>query len=262
MKIGCCIDPALWGGDMLAYLKQLKEIGYDFIELPIIKMIQMGEGELENVCKNLQSSPIGCECCNVLFPADVRITGDEVDYQSIGTYVDKALGVAARLGARIVVFGSAAAKNIPEGFAYEKAALQYFLVLDIFYVCGLKYYIIIAVEHLNKNEANFVTTIKEAYDFVKEVNLSNIKILVDYFHMKMENEDEEILLELKDDLVHVHIAENITRAYPVEASREQYKSFSSKLKAIGYCGRVSIEATSQDILADATNSLPLIRDIF
>ena len=65
-----------------------------------------------------------CEACNNFFPANIRLTGDAADYSKIEEYLDKALGRAADLGVKVIVFGSPMSKNIPEGFPMDKAWSQ------------------------------------------------------------------------------------------------------------------------------------------
>ena len=96
-------------------------------------------------------------------------------------------------GAKIMVFGSGAARKVPEGFQYQKARRQ---IKDFLAVCNSyceTYDLYIAIEPLNKSESNILNTFKEAAELQKEVNLPRIKLLVDAYHFAAESEPVENL---------------------------------------------------------------------
>ena len=72
----------------------------------------------------MERSGIRCEACNNFFPGRIRLTGPDVDEQAIRAYYAKALERAATLGVKSIVFGSAGAKRVPEGFDMDRAYQQ------------------------------------------------------------------------------------------------------------------------------------------
>lgn len=251
MKLGCCIGLKDCNTDTL---NNLNNMGYAYIETSIGAVSALSEGEFDAICESISKSSLKCEVCNGLFPANLRLTGEDVNDDAIRRYLDIAFARTARLGAQILVFGSSAAKNIPEGFAHDQAVRQYLNVLSILNEYSQRYDIVVVIEHLNRKEANFVTTIREAFEFMKQSDLPGIKMLIDYYHMKMEDEDESIIAELGSDLRHIHIADKDGRVFPFEASSALYREFFDKIRQIGYDARVSIEAGTKDLLTDAAMS--------
>ena len=73
---------------------------------------------------------------------------------------------------------------------------------------------ILVIEPLNRNESNFLPTVKSAYDLCKKLNLSNTKILADIFHMHVEKEKFTTINETIDEIIHVHINNPLTRSCP------------------------------------------------
>ncbi|MDR3173070.1 MAG: sugar phosphate isomerase/epimerase, partial [Treponema sp.] len=145
------------------------------------------------------------------------------------------------------------------GFPYERAAGQFkeFLVKLQGIVQALG--ITVALEPLNTKESNFITTAAEALTMVQSLSLDNIKLLVDYYHLRMENEDRGILRKAAPYLRHIHIASKEGRRFPRPEDGEDYGGFFTILKDAGYQGRVSVEAFSGDLAADGAVSLKLLR---
>lgn len=152
---------------------------------------------------------------------------------------------AVRLGAKIIVFGSSGAKNVPEGFDYHRALCQTADALRIIDAFALPAGIRIAIEPLNRRESNIICSLEEGALLMKEADRSSIRLLVDYYHFMMEKESLETLVALTEDIIHVHFAEPAGRSFPT-AEQEAYREFFTVLKEKGYDGRVSIEAYGKE----------------
>ena len=152
---------------------------------------------------------------------------------------------AVRLGAKIIVFGSSGAKNVPEGFDYRRALCQTADALRIIDAFALPAGIRIAIEPLNRRESNIICSLEEGALLMKEADRSSIRLLVDYYHFMMEKENLETLGALTEDIIHVHFAEPAGRSFPT-AEQEAYREFFTVLKEKGYDGRVSIEAYGKE----------------
>ena len=195
------------------------------------------------------------------FPAHIRLTGNDVKPDAVLEYAKAAADRAAAMGARIIVLGSSGAKNIPPGFPYESALEQLKELLhkldEIIEPLEIK----VVLEPLNKKESNFITTAFEGLELVRDLSLDNIKLLVDYYHLRMEDEDFEVINQADSELWHIHIASKEGRFFPKQGDNENYGMFFTLLKAQGYNHRVSIEALSNDLVADGAASLKLLRSL-
>ena len=258
MKLGCCtnmlVENKSTGENQIPYLI---ELGYDYVELPLAQMMDLSDQAFSKLHQNIQDIPV--EACNNFFPARLRLTGPEVHQERILEYVKKATWRAAQLEVKIIVLGSAGAKNIPKNFPYEKAEEQFIILLHSLQDIVAPLGITIVLEPLNKTESNFINNIPEALTIMHQVNCSQIKVLADYYHMRMEDEDLGALSQTESDLRHVHIAAKNGRLFPKENDGEDYPTFFRALKDIGYQGRVSIEAYTEDIIADGAASATLLR---
>ena len=95
--------------------------------------------------------------------------------------------------------------------------------------------ITIVIEPLNKKEANIVLNGAEGLKLAREIDRPSVQLLIDYYHMALENESPDILLEARDMIRHTHISTVPARTYPV-AVEPGYLPFFANLKAIGYAG--------------------------
>jgi sugar phosphate isomerase/epimerase len=239
----------------------IAKLGFDYVELPLAQVMDLSEGKFLELVRTIRLEGIPLEACNNFFPARIRLTGEEARLDITTGYVKAALDRAASMGAKVIVLGSAGAKNIPPGFPYERAQGQLKELLVLVQDMVKPYGIIVALEPLNTKESNFITTAAEALSLAREVNLSNVKLLIDYYHMRMENENPAVIQEAGKDLRHIHIASKEGRLFPKPDDNENYKDFFALLKTSGYDGRVSVEAFSKDLVADGAASLELLRSL-
>jgi sugar phosphate isomerase/epimerase len=237
------------------------KMGFDYIELPLAQVMDLSEEKFNDLLRQIRTSGIPMEACNNFFPARIRLTGEDANPAHITEYVKAATERAAAMGAKIIVLGSAGAKNIPQGFPYQSALTQLkdlLIQLDEI-VAPLE--ITVALEPLNKKESNFITTAAEGLELVQNLSLDNVKLLIDYYHLRMEDEDFAVINEAGPDLRHLHIASKEGRLFPKPGDGENYGMFFARLKALCYEGRVSVEAHSQDLAADGAASLKLLRSL-
>lgn len=92
----------------------------------------------------------------------------------------------------------------------------------------------IGIEPLNHGETDVFTTAAETFEFVKNLNLPNIKMIVDYYHFSLENENPLDLVNYKGYISHLHIAsKNKGRTAPLTEDNEsnEYIAFLESIKS-------------------------------
>ena len=263
MKLGCCLNMNAKGDFKIGEesIPLFSKLGYDYIELPLAQVMDLQEDAFRSLLSDIKSGGIPMETCNNFFPANIRLTGENATPDIALEYAKRACDRAAQMGAKIIVFGSSGAKNIPEGFPYSEARRQYIDLLGMLQDIVLPLGITVALEALNTKESNFILSISEALAAMNEVSCSNIKLLADYYHMRMEDEDISILHSVGKDLRHVHIAARDGRVFPKQGDGEDYTGFFNVLKDIGYSGGVSVEAYSDDLAQEALSVSELLRPL-
>lgn len=265
IKFGCCgsmINPHIdkIGIDII---EDLSKIGYDYIELSLRDIVELSKNGFIKLKKRINDSGIKCEVCNNFFPLDIKLTGMHRNTSELSKYLEISIQRASELGVKVIVLGSPKSKNIPNGFEKEKAWEQ---MLESVYIINSfiqKENIIVVIEPVNSHESNFITTTEEALRLVKEINLNNIRLLVDYFHFAIEKEDLKIIEISKEFLKHIHFSRTKKRSFPKKISEDRcYTAFIDKIKTINYDNRISIEAYTQNFYKDAVSSLKFFKNIF
>lgn len=118
--------------------------------------------------------------------------------------------------------------------------------------------ITVVVEPLTKRETNIIHTVREGVDLAREVDSPHITALADTYHMEMEGEPVEVLVDLASQLSHVHVADT-GRLAPGTGTYD-YRRLRQCLEDGDYAGRVSIECRWRDFQAEAPAALQALRE--
>ena len=98
---------------------------------------------------------------------------------------------------------------------------------------------VIAFEPVNHGEVGFHNTIQEAGDLVRRLNLAGIRLMVDSFHMNIEEQDMLApLAGVRDLLAHVHLSE--TNRDVLGTGHWPTAAFLAELRRLGYDGFCSV----------------------
>ena len=241
-------------------LRDAVRYGFDYLEPGAASVSEMSEARFQAFRKRLMASPIRCECFNSFIRRkDLLVVGDDVRWDALREYLDHTLARCRQLGGSIVVWGSAGSRNVPPGFSREKAWSQ---IKDFLRRAGeiaRRHQIIIAIEPLRHQESNIINTGAEALQLVHEVHHPNIKMIIDYYHMRVENEDPDIVWKARKEIVHFHFANPHGRLWPKSPAEDpEYGEFFRLVKKIRFHGGISIEAHGT-FAQDAAASLAFFR---
>lgn len=264
MRYGCCLNMIAHKPDKtgIEHLKELAALGYDYVELPLAEMTRLQETVFETlIVEELERCHIRCEVCNNFFPGDLPLTGKKLDIKRVMDYAERALGRAHRLGVEYVVFGSGKAKQVPPGFSIEQGYRQVAELLEMIGPVAKENGITIVIEPLRKEECNLINTFQEGCGLAAQVGQESVKVLVDFYHLTMEKEPVEHLVNLgKEYLRHVHFANPKGRVYPKCRNEADYEPFLQALKIIGYDRRISCEAYAEDFKREGEKALAFLSD--
>lgn len=254
MKLGFCghVDLA----------SEVKEWGYDYIELPLAPIAQLSQNEFEDALKKLNQSGLPCLACNVFLPGSISVVGPNANQGICAQYAEKALSRAAALGAKIVVFGSAGSRNIPACFSYQRALVQIRDFAILAADAAKKYDITVLMEPLNSTESNVINKVSEAMMMAMAVNHPHFKVLADTYHMEIEKESLFALKIAGSELRHVHVSTLLGRKIPLISDKELLTSLFAMLHSINYEGNISVEAGfRKDQASEAKECLSLMRSL-
>lgn len=242
-----------------ANLEKVVHYGFDYIEPAAAEVAAMSEAVYAGFKQQVMASPIRCECFNS-FIRTLRVVGQHVDNDALRNYMELTLTRCKALGAPIVVWGSAGSRNVPPGFSRARAWKQIQNFLRLADTVARPKNMIVAIEPLRTQESNIINTGAEALKLVREVNRPSIRMIIDYYHMRVMNEDPEIVWRARKDIVHFHFANPHDRLWPKSPAEDpEYSRFFALVKKIKFHGGISIEGHG-NIDLDAAQSLAFFRE--
>ena len=243
----------------------LQKAGYDYIEYSVKNMVQLPEETFREHASMLRTLDFYAETFNCFY-SDQIVVGEEVTpADTLRAYTERAMDRVARLGGKVVVYGSSKARNIPEGFSKERAYEQFCQAVYMTGEAAAPYGIIVVLEPLNIKETNFFHKVEEGLQIVRDVNHPNVQLLADMYHVCQMQEDFRSIIEAGNHLRHVHIAEPEKRTPPSFEDTFEYASFAEALRQAGYDERISVEANmpeGEPLESVAARVLPVLKKYF
>jgi D-psicose/D-tagatose/L-ribulose 3-epimerase len=217
--------------------------GFDYYEPGAAAIAQMSDAAFANYRDRVLSSRLRCRSFNSLIRT-LKVVGPEINLDPVSAYLDSTLDRCHQLGAQVAVWGSASSREVPPGFSREQAWSQIKTFLKMAGEIAKAKQIVIGIEPLRKQESNIINTGAEALKLVHEVNHPHVKMIIDYYHLRIENEDPEIVRTAREHIVHLHFANPTGRRWPHQESEDPvYAKFFGLVKETGYRGGLSIEGS-------------------
>jgi D-psicose/D-tagatose/L-ribulose 3-epimerase len=233
VQIGVCAPPR--------DLEKAQSYGFDYLEPAAAAVAAMSEAHFQAFKSRVLASRLRCTSFNS-FVRKQRVVGNDVNMDEVRSYLDLCLPRCRQLGGEIVVWGSAGSRNVPAGFSRERAWEQIKAFLHLAGEAAKPHRLVIAIEPLRHQESNILNTGAEALRLVREVDHPNVRMIVDYYHMRVENEDPEIIWKARREIVHFHFANPQGRRWPKSPSEDpEYAKFFGLVKKIHFRGGISIE---------------------
>ncbi|WP_176842386.1 sugar phosphate isomerase/epimerase family protein [Chitinophaga filiformis] len=239
----------------------LHAAGYDYIEENVQKLLSpaIPEDTFRLHLAQLQKMQCKVQACNVFFPGEIRLTGNNVNEQQVLTYVDGVMARAKQAGISVIVLGSGGSRKLPENYNKDTATLQFINLCRKMAVVAGKYDRVIAIENLNSTETNFVNTLAEADAIVTAVHHPNFKLTADIYHMLKEHESPDMIKKARKNLVHCHIAEREKRTAPGSTGND-VAPYITALASIQYTGRISLECRWENMATQGKPTLDYMRN--
>jgi len=242
MKLSLC--SANYGKtDLKRIIYRAAELGFDGIELTVMFHVlpTIDYDERKKITTWLEDAGIKCSAIHFIFDESVKLSStrkDDIKYSI--KFMKNIINLAADLGAPTIVVGGGGTRSIKKDQNKDEVVKN---LVSIFTVSG-KYAaeknIVLAIEPLNRYETNFIRTLKDASEFVEKINLPNVKIMGDTFHMNIDEISiEDAIINYRDKLAHLHLADS-NRLAPGEGHID-FSKIVEALKKSNYKGYCSFE---------------------
>ncbi len=231
-----------WAADHAKYIKKVAKIGFDVLEFQAQPLLEMSDEKLKSL-KALADDE-GIELTYSLgldrrydvssLDENVRLGGVE--------YLKNIVGQIGKMQGKLLSGVSYAGWGVPDGFLDDKTPYWDNSVKSMKSIiktaedCGVTY----CVEAVNRFETCLINTAAEALAYVNEIESDNIGVLLDTYHMNIEeNSIGDAIRLVGDKLTSFHTGEN-NRTAPGRGHLNWDEIFKA-LADIGYQKRIISE---------------------
>ena len=231
-----------WNADYVAYIKKVSKLGFDILEIGAHHIISYNDSQLADIRKCAQD-------CKIILTAGIGPTedknlssADEKVREAGREFFQETLKKIAKLEVKII--GGALYSYWPvdyskpvdkegdraRGIEEMRSMADFARNLDI----------TLCMEVLNRFENHILNTSEEGVAYVKEVGKDNVKVMLDTFHMNIEEDSIAAAIRYAGSyLGHFHTGE-CNRMVPGKG-RMPWREIGEALREIHYDGGVVME---------------------
>jgi len=246
MKYGIAIGqtispsaPLVLGGDYVKSMEYASNLGYQAVEIHLPDPAQLPAEALVDACKRLgmEVSTLGTGSMYGL--EGLSLIDESPEKQAtIMTRLHNFIDKAAIIGSRVTI-GSIKG-NIPKGENPEPYVERLAKNLSVITEYAARKNVMILLEATNRYENNLLNSGKDVHAFITRYHIKNCKILMDAYHINIEESSiADCLKDTGDLLGYVHFADN-TRRYPGSGAF-QFELLRQAILDYGYDGVLSAE---------------------
>lgn len=240
-------------------IEATKRAGYDIIEILLMNPASIDAAVTRDLLADFDVEATA----SLGLALDTDVSSEDPERVAAGrAKLSEAFGVARDFGATYVggvLYGALTkytAPVTPRGRENSIAAVR--ALCDEAADSGVT----LGLEIVNRYESNLLNTARQAVDYVREVDRSNLVIHLDTYHMNIEEPDNySAVLSCGDLLGYVHIGES-HRGYLGSGSVD-FAGLFRGLSAIGYTGPITFESfSSRVVMPELSTTLAIWRDLW
>lgn len=230
-----------WAADHAKYIRKAAKLGFDVLEFQAQALLDLSENRMTELKALAEEQGIELTYSLGLDKAyDISSTDPAVRERGM-KYLSDILDRVAFMGGKIISGVSYAGWGIPDG-AFDKEELTANSVACMKKLAakanalGITY----GIEVVNRFEGVVANTAEEGLRYVEMVDSPNVGILLDTYHMNIEESSlGDAIRSVGDKLVAFHVGEN-NRSCPGRGHLDWDEVFGA-LKSIGYTNRIVAE---------------------
>ena len=230
-----------WGGDYAGFMRRAADDGLDILEIGAGDLPGIPDAELRELGR--RAKDLGLDItCNMAPPKTYDVSAADPAQRKLGVdYMCSVMDKMAILGSRAIAgilytwWPNCETDEDKPGVyarAVESAKLMGAHAADL----GIT----MCHEIVNRFETMLLNTAQEGVRFAHDVDMPNVKLLLDVFHMNIEEDSIPAAIRLSKGLLgHFHVSEG-SRRLPGRGSMD-WKAVGGALRDIGYDGSVVLE---------------------
>lgn len=232
--------------ETLSLLPKIKNYGYDVVEIPVEDPALIN---IKEVKQALLDNGLEAVICGAFGTSRDLTNEDSTFHQTCFDYLNNCFEIAAGLDAKFVAGPMYSAVGKARLVSPEQKKIEWDrAVTNLRIVCknARKFGLDIALETLNRFETDLINTCEELMSLIKDINEPEAKVILDGFHMSIEEPDPEAAIKLAGDkLIHFQVSENY-RGTP-GTGQTPWAAYKRGLESIDYKGVISIESFTPEV---------------
>ncbi len=232
-----------WGADYSKYIKKAALLGFDILEVSCASLDFMKKKEVEQLKAVKNSFGIkltagyGPKPSQNIASEDSSIVKETMAFWNKVFKVLYALDINTVGGGLYYYWPVDFNKPVDKEENWDRSIEGVQKLADM----AMDYGINLCMEALNRHEGFLINTSSECVRFVNQTDRKNVKVMLDTYHMNMEEDDmTEAILEAKGLLGHFHVGEN-NRRLPGQGKMIDWKKIGKALRDINYTESVVME---------------------
>ncbi len=226
-----------WDVDFISYIKKVSKLGFNQLEINGGTIVNMSSADRQTIVREANkygitlSYGIGLTADN-----DVSSLDEKTRLNGI-KFMTKMIEAVGEMGGGTIcgTVYSTWPKQLPKGENRLDYYNQSIKSMKVMSKIAEKNNVILLCEVINRFEQFLLNTCEQAIDYCKKVNSPSCKILLDTFHMNIEEDSIPEAIRLAGDFLGgIHLGENNRR--PVGLGNMPWKEIKTALDDINYQG--------------------------
>lgn len=243
----------------------IKEAGFDSVELDFCEITDMEEDAFQAFLEKAKASGLGFEVFSGLVSLKERFHTPDFNLEYWLDRTRKGAKRAKQLGCYMIPFGAGKCRSIPEGADMAAARRRVADIVRAFSEVLAQEGILLVIEPLGPANSNFLNTLPEVDEFMKEVDHPNCSSMCDLRHMHKTGEPLSNLTDFHPIVKHAHIdyPRGFDRYFPAPEDDYDYLPYVKALVDSGYQDILTVEATSvkEDFFKEAKACVAYLHEL-
>lgn len=232
-----------WNTDFIPYVKKAKKLGFDILEINAGAITEMSSVERRALADAAKENGIDLTYC-IGLPGRYDVSSEDETVRKNGVdYVGKILDSMHEMNGKVldgIIYASWPMKTVPDIDAKKRMRAQSLKSLGELMKKAEQYDIRYCLEIVNRFEQCILNCAAEGIEYLKELGSPNAKLLLDTFHMNIEEDNiGAAIRSTKGMLGHFHIGE-CNRKTP-GTGRMPWNEIFTALSDIDYNGAIVME---------------------
>ena len=230
-----------WHGEYKRFAQKVKDAGFDILEISAGELLTMSDNDIKEL--KLVAADLGISVTsNIGPPKDKDVASKDPAVREAGikflsdimTQMDK-LDSRARVGV-IYTYWPSQFDDLDKQGLWDRGVQSVKKLAKVAGDLGIDY----CLEVVNRFETTVLNTCEEALQFIADVGMDSVKMLLDTFHMNIEEDNIPNAIRLAGDkLGHLHVGEG-NRNLPGQGSLP-WNEIGQALRDISYTKGVVME---------------------